>query len=158
MNRPELSRALLLTAVLVALPLAGCASEEGDGTPDSFDSYEEAKAADGRVYEEHGTLDLHLKLLVPEDPDNAAEGKQPIVFLLFDGAADAPVTDAQVALVSNMPAMGHGTNGEVDPTHQGHGVYRGETNHIMSGDWDVEITVDLDGESYEFSIPYRVNQ
>lgn len=151
-----------LIALMLAAGLAGCAGGSGGGIAD-FGSYDEAKDAVNRIYEpeEHsGVTDLHLGMVHPPNPDNAEEGPQPIVFLLFDALTDEPVTDATVSLESRMPAMGHGTSEEQDPTHEGNGVYLGQTNHIMPGEWvvDLQVTIASTGETFQYEIPYTVNQ
>lgn len=98
--------------------------------------------------------DLRLKTLDPATPEDAEQGKQPFVFLLYDSEAGEPVTNVSMTLASWMPAMGHGTDGEEDPTHQGDGVYKGQTNLVMGGEWQVNVTAELDnGGVVSWSIP-----
>jgi hypothetical protein len=155
---------LLLVVLMAATAVAGCTTGNGTGSgagDGSFPSYEEAKNAPGQVYlrtgGEGGAMDLRLKLLEPEDPQNANEGTHTIVILLFDAEADRPLTDAQITLESMMSGMDHGSDGETDPTHKHHGVYQGRTNHVMPGDWAVHIdVVPAEGGEYNFRIDYTV--
>lgn len=97
---------------------------------------------------------IRLKTLDPATPDQAEQGQQPFVVLLYDSEAGEPITNATMTLASYMPAMGHGTDGEEDPTHQGDGVYEGQTNLAMGGEWQVNVTAELDnGAVLSWSIP-----
>ena len=152
-------RALALLVLLLAAPLAGCASSDDGGGDTLYPSYEAAKRAPGSIHEprEHrGGTDLHLKLLEPKDAQNAPQGEAPLFILLFDATSDTPVEDATVTLASQMPAMGHGTSGERAPVHDGHGVYVGQMNLVMPGNWVIELTVTLpNGESFDYAIEAR---
>ncbi len=52
-----------------------------------------------------------------------------------------PVTDLTFAATPEMPSMGHGSSGNVAPTHVGGGLYTGTVNLSMSGDWVVHLDV-----------------
>lgn len=59
--------------------------------------------------------------------------------------AYVPVTDLTLALTPEMPSMGHGTSGNVDPVHAGNGLYDGKLNFTMSGDWRVTLKATAPG-------------
>jgi YtkA-like len=50
-----------------------------------------------------------------------------------------PVTDLTLVATPQMPSMGHGSSGNVNPTHVGGGVYEGTVNFSMAGDWVVHL-------------------
>lgn len=50
-------------------------------------------------------------------------------------------------LTTLMPAMGHGTVGNVSPTRGDDGVYRGSAVFSMSGDWVMTLEVSRAGEA-----------
>lgn len=52
----------------------------------------------------------------------------------------SPVTDATVALDPQMPSMGHGSPGSVNPVHVEEGRYEGQLSFSMSGTWETTIT------------------
>lgn len=148
---------ILAATLMVAVALAGCMQTNGEM---SFDSYEEAKSAPGETYAPNNESDgdrFMLKLLKPEDPQNAESGEQPFVILVYDQESDMPVTDAEVEHESRHPSMGHGGGDEQMPTHNGHGVYEGTINPSMQGEWVVNVAVfPEDGEAHRFQIDYRV--
>lgn len=151
------SMAILAATLMAAMALAGC-MQTGGGM--SFDSYEEAKSAPGETYAPNNESEgdrLMVKLLVPQDPENAESAEQPFVILVYDQESDTPVTNAEVEHESRMPAMGHGGGDEQMPTHTGHGVYQGTINPSMQGEWVVNVAVyPDDGETHRFQIEYKV--
>jgi YtkA-like len=50
-----------------------------------------------------------------------------------------PVTDLTLIGRPEMPSMGHGSSGNVNPTHLGGGVYEGSVNFSMAGDWVLSL-------------------
>lgn len=78
-----------------------------------------------------------------------AVGLNPIVVTLHgtqdDGMTFAPVDDAAFALDPQMPSMGHGSTGSVDPTLASPGVYRGRLSFSMAGDWVTTVAVSRGG-------------
>jgi hypothetical protein len=71
-------------------------------------------------------------------------GLNPVAFTLhrmIDPLTFAPVDDATVALDPQMPSMGHGSPGSVDPTLASPGLYRGQLSLSMAGAWETTVTV-----------------
>lgn len=52
-----------------------------------------------------------------------------------------PVDDAVLSLDPQMPSMGHGSPGSVDPVWIGPGIYQGRLSFSMPGDWETTLTV-----------------
>lgn len=157
-NRPtKTPMAILAATLMVAMALAGCMQAGGEM---SFDSYEEAKSAPGETYAPNNESEgdrLMVKLLQPEDPQNAESGEQPFVILVYDQESDTPVTNADVEHESYMPTMGHGGGDEQPATHTQYGVYQGTINPSMQGEWVVNVAVyPDDGETHRFQIEYQV--
>jgi hypothetical protein len=50
-----------------------------------------------------------------------------------------PVNDINITIEPEMPTMGHGSPGNVNPTSIGSGQYKGEVNFTMTGYWKVNI-------------------
>lgn len=78
----------------------------------------------------------------------ARVGLNPVTATLhrMDGAtAFTPVEGAALHLDPQMPSMGHGSPGSVDPTAAGPGVYRGKLSLSMPGEWEITMTVAREG-------------
>lgn len=71
-------------------------------------------------------------------------GLNPVVVTLHEtqdlGMTFAPVSDATLVLDPQMPSMGHGSPGSVDPTLVTAGWYEGELSFSMAGEWVTTIT------------------
>jgi hypothetical protein len=49
------------------------------------------------------------------------------------------VTDVLLEMTPDMPSMGHGSPGNVDPTHISMGHYKGTVNFTMTGEWRITL-------------------
>jgi hypothetical protein len=58
-----------------------------------------------------------------------------------------PVSDASLQGVPEMPSMGHGSPGNVNPSSAGGGFYDGKLNFTMPGDWRLNLAVSVGGKS-----------
>lgn len=56
-----------------------------------------------------------------------------------------PVDDASFVLDPQMPSMGHGSPGSVNPTLVADGVYSGKLSFSMPGAWETTVTVNRGG-------------
>jgi hypothetical protein len=72
-------------------------------------------------------------------------GLNPVVVTLHrrqDAMTYVPVDDATIHLDPQMPSMGHGSTGTVDPTLTSRpGVYEGQLSFSMPGTWETTATV-----------------
>lgn len=50
-----------------------------------------------------------------------------------------PVTDLTIVGTPEMPSMGHGSSGNVNPVHTADGLYTGTANFSMAGDWVLHL-------------------
>lgn len=165
---PTVRAALPIALLLLTVPLAGCAAFDGGGDdggdgaelPDDapYASFEEALSAPGEVLKPvNSTSTVRLKLLQPASTQDLDQGVLEIWVLLYDSATSEPITDATFSIGAFMPAMGHGTNPEVAPVHQGAGFYKGSTNLMMGGGWIINLDVELaDGTSLEYDLSATV--
>ena len=55
------------------------------------------------------------------------------------GEDGQPLDDLTLEITPEMPTMGHGSPGNVNPTPQGNGHYLGTVNFTMSGPWTVTV-------------------
>jgi nitrogen fixation protein FixH len=58
-----------------------------------------------------------------------------------------PVSDAQVYIDLDMPAMPMATNQPI-ATHSGDGVYLAESVYTMTGEWELTVVVTTGGKEY----------
>lgn len=88
-------------------------------------------------------------------------GKNPFVLTVHERAGMMggfpAVSDLAVTVTPEMPTMGHGSSGNVDPVHDRDGNYRGEVNLTMSGLWTLDFVFARDGVElgqvqYEFEL------
>ena len=66
------------------------------------------------------------------------------------------VDDLVISVTTEMPSMGHGSAGSVNPVRGEDGLYRGTVVFSMAGDWVMQLSVLADDAtlgSFEFAIP-----
>jgi hypothetical protein len=71
-------------------------------------------------------------------------GLNPIVFTVHfrqDMMTFPSVDDAEIALDPEMPAMGHGSPGSVNPSLSAPGRYEGQLSFSMAGQWQTAVTI-----------------
>jgi YtkA-like protein len=71
-------------------------------------------------------------------------GQNPVVVTLHrmqDMMTFAPVDDAAFTLDPQMPSMGHGSSGTVNPTLVSPGRYAGKLGFSMAGDWETTVAI-----------------
>ncbi|MFL5272476.1 MAG: FixH family protein [Anaeromyxobacteraceae bacterium] len=71
-------------------------------------------------------------------------GQNPVVMTLHrmqDMMTFAPVDDAAFTLDPQMPSMGHGSPGSVNPTLVSPGRYAGKLSFSMAGDWETTVAI-----------------
>ncbi|MGC9986131.1 MAG: FixH family protein [Polyangia bacterium] len=82
--------------------------------------------------------------------DAAKVGLNPVTITLHqtqDMMLFAPVDDATLVLDPEMPAMGHGAPGSVNPTLASSGRYSGQVAFSMAGTWQTTVTVSEAGQT-----------
>lgn len=126
------------------------------GPQTTYDSYEDAKAAEGETFAPEQNASTRLKLLEPEQRENLTQGEQNVTLLLFDEDADEPVTNGTVFLNATMPDMGHGASPEEDPAHAAHGVWKGLTTFSMNGTWVLDVELVQGDETLSWAIDVTV--
>lgn len=155
-NRLSPSKALIVGALLITTGLAGCVSSGGGSSDLLYSSFSEAKGAPAAgpyapnmtasqlsSLSEDEARQIKIKLLTPATTGGLSEGEQDVVVLLYDASTGEPITDATMAMNARMPAMGHGTSPEEDPTHQNDGQYQGMTTWSMKGTWLLNLNAQL---------------
>lgn len=152
--------------LLLTVGLAGCAA---DAQP--YDSYEDAKAADtpgpfspdldksqlGSMSEDEAS-DIQLKVLVPDTNEELDSGEQEVWILLYDDGEDESITDADVEIEAWMPEMGHGTSGEEHPEHVAEGMYEGQTDWSMGGEWELRFDVTIEDNLLHYNPTFWIEE
>jgi hypothetical protein len=70
-------------------------------------------------------------------------------------ASQQPVTNAHVAIMSNMETMDMGIDPVVTQS-QGNGIYLASAQFSMSGPWQVQVIISLPGEKQAVSATFEV--
>ncbi len=95
---------------------------------------------------ENGTSKFVVSLSFQQGP---AVGLNPVVVTLHEttdmGMTFAPVNDATVKLDPQMPSMGHGSVGSIDPLKVSDGRYEGKLSFSMAGTWVTTLTLSRPG-------------
>ncbi|MGB0429267.1 MAG: FixH family protein [Bacteroidia bacterium] len=68
------------------------------------------------------------------------------VYTMVDMMTFEPITGLKVKTEPEMPSMGHGSEGNINPTETTNGHYKGNVNFNMVGDWRINLTV-LEGDA-----------
>ena len=82
--------------------------------------------------------------------DAAKVGLNPVIFTLHQMQKMmlfVPLDDATLALDPEMPEMGHGAPGSVNPTLNSSGRYSGQVAFSMAGTWETTVTVSQAGQT-----------
>jgi hypothetical protein len=82
-------------------------------------------------------------------PVSPTVGRQPFEVYVMEkrGMFDWPtLDDLTLEITPEMPTMGHGSPGNVNPTSQGNGHYLGTVNFTMSGPWTVTVVAKVGEE------------
>ena len=77
-------------------------------------------------------------------------GLNPIIFTLHqmqDATTFSPIEDAALVVDPQMPSMGHGSPGSVNPTGTSLGCYEGKVSFSMAGTWETTVSVSQAGVS-----------
>jgi len=56
-----------------------------------------------------------------------------------------PVDGLTITLDPQMPSMGHGSPGSINPTLVSDGRYSGKLSYSMTGPWETTVTIEKDG-------------
>jgi len=81
------------------------------------------------------TLDFHGALKVGQNPFTVTVNKKADMH----GMMWEPLSDLTVTAAPDMPSMGHGSPGNIDPVHVQAGRYDGSVNLTMPGQWRIVL-------------------
>lgn len=91
---------------------------------------------------------LFVSLVEPRNPEVGANDFRVIVHRRVSMMSFPPVEDLQIEIEPEMPTMGHGSEGNANPTHRRNGQYEGTVSFNMTGFWRINVTL-MDGENRE---------
>lgn len=88
------------------------------------------------------TLDFHGALKVGQNPFTVTVNEKADMH----GMMWEPLSDLTVTAVPDMPSMGHGSPGNIDPAHVQAGRYDGSVNLTMPGQWRIVLGFSRGGQ------------
>lgn len=134
-GRVVLGAALLL----VAVPLAGCVAQDGDGGEPLYGSFEEARDAPGFTLQPSTATEpeLWVRILAPLGFQALPEGPADVAVLLYSPRGQEPVEDATLSVQTDRGAS-------ATLAHDAHGVYAGTLEVAGSGKTPARVTAVLD--------------
>ncbi len=128
--------AVVVGAVVVGLMLLRMGPGEGTALAKQPTSLEQIIQARGLTPYNPFTLTVHQKTMM--------------------GMEWVPLTNWEISVTPDMPAMGHGSSGNVAPQHVAAGRYDGGVNLTMRGLWRITFNLE-DGAGVEVgSVEYEV--
>jgi hypothetical protein len=94
----------------------------------------------------HDGENVLIAISFPATPHVGRNDLEVTAHMEHEGMGYLPADDATFKLTTQMPSMGHGVAGNVNPTRSDDGVYRGNAVFTMSGDWVMTLDVSMHGE------------
>lgn len=95
----------------------------------------------------HDGENVLIAVSFPAEPHVGRNELEVTAHMEQEGTGYMPATDAAFKLTTQMPSMGHGVAGNVNPTLSDDGVYRGSAIFTMPGDWVLQLDVSMHGEA-----------
>jgi len=94
-----------------------------------------------------------ITLVKPNVPVQGFNTFQCMLHSTHDDISYQQVDNAQMQIMPWMESMGHGSTNNIHPVHIGDGIYEGQINLNMPGEWNVADSVYLDGRKITEGIP-----
>ncbi len=88
---------------------------------------------------------LYLSYLLPNNPKVGINDFEITIHKKNAMMGFNPDSSYTVALVPEMPSMGHGSPNNVNPVHVGNGHYKGKVNFTMTGAWRLNLDIYKNG-------------
>jgi len=96
----------------------------------------------------------HLTFQVNPNPPVTSHSAS-LSIQVVSSASQQPITNAHVALTSNMETMDMALD-QVDAQSQGNGIYFASMQFSMSGPWQVQVVISLPGSKQTVSATFEV--
>jgi hypothetical protein len=90
---------------------------------------------------------MFVSYTFPQNKKVGVNDFEVIVYRMVNGMEFVPVEDYTILLEPEMPAMGHGSPNNVNPTHISSGRYNGKVNFTMTGNWRLNLTLNRGDET-----------
>ena len=120
--------------------------EEMVAVPIEVEAPEEAKMKS--FLSEIDSSGIFISLVQPQSPVVGLNEFQVALHQRENMMSFPPLQDLTVEIEPEMPTMGHGSEGNVDPTHSYEGLYQGNVYFNMEGFWRVHVRMkDTEGRS-----------
>ena len=82
-----------------------------------------------------------LALVEPSSPKVGSNDMTAYLYKMQDTNTFIPIENYTIKIDPRMPAMGHGSSGNVNLTSSGSGLYSGKVGFTMSGEWQINLIV-----------------
>ena len=149
-----------VSALVVALIAWGCGDSKPDApqaTADQTTSTSAPKVSDVSSVASLGTekANEHFAITLTAEPSEPKVGKAKFIAKVLHHGQ--PTDSANVKLSLSMPSMNMG-GPEITLKHASNGMYEGEADLSMGGDWQAKVTVDQEGHPGEAVYNFVVMQ
>lgn len=152
---------IIASAAFVAAVLAwGCGDSKQDVSPSTIDQTTSTGAPKTPEAEKGASLGTeraneHFAITLTAEPSELKVGKAMFIAKVLHHGQ--PTENATVKLSLSMPSMNMG-GPEVMLKHTSNGMYQGEADLSMGGDWQAKVTVDQEGHPGEAVYNFVVMQ
>lgn len=149
---------IAVTAIALTVLAWGCGDAKQENAPPATDrpaaSSEASEAAKGaRLGVEKA--DEHFAIALTAEPAEPTVGKAKFIAKVLHHGE--PTKDATVKVSLSMPSMNMG-GPEITLKHTADGVYQGEADLSMGGDWQAKVSVEQEGHTGEAIYDFVVMQ
>lgn len=141
--------AVVSLTVLCAIAIIGCGDSKQENTTTTVapsPSEEKAPAAPKGATLGSETSNEHFTITLTAEPKELKVGRA--TFLAKVLHHGQPTSGAAVKISLSMPSMNMG-GPELTLKHSGNGVYKGEADLSMGGDWQAKVSVEQEGHPGE---------
>ena len=98
-----------------------------------------------------------VALLQPDAPKVGVNDMEIAIYKVKNGMEYTADSSLTVTLTPEMPAMGHGSPNNVDPTHTTKGHYKGKVNFTMTGLWHLNLQFKAGDAIADNSTHFEIN-
>ncbi|WP_020532855.1 FixH family protein [Flexithrix dorotheae] len=105
---------------------------------------------------ENDETKLFVSLAMPNKPTVGINDFS-IMINKKDGMKFPAVTDYEIEIEPEMPTMNHGSPNNVNPVHEGNGMYTGKVNFTMTGLWRIHLKIKQQDAMVKEDIYFDVN-
>lgn len=89
---------------------------------------------------------LIIGYVEPKTPSVGANDFTIAIYTMENMMSFVPINNLTVEIEPEMPSMGHGSSGNINPVFTKNGMYEGTVSFNMTGDWRIHLTLNQDNE------------